>query len=103
MKKVFLPIALLAFFTSNAQQSTKAFALTDAAKGGYQWNQIQAIDLQTGAITNTVLDGRKTTSLIKYEGVSSVSNITASVFNNVPQVLPLGQTSAALAFDERSA
>ncbi len=110
MKKIFLPLAILATLSSRAQ-STKAFALTDANKGGVQWNQIQVIDLANGGITSTLMDGRKSTALVKYDNgnadaISSLPtanmapNANTSRINTV-QIMPVGQSSASLAYDQQ--
>ncbi|MEO7311908.1 MAG: T9SS type A sorting domain-containing protein [Chitinophagaceae bacterium] len=91
MKKKFLPLALLAVVAANAQQSDKAYALTDARKGGYNWNQIQQVDLRTGEIKALTYDGR------------NVQNAPdAKLAAAYPQGYAYNNGAAALAFDKKN-
>ncbi|MES2776464.1 MAG: T9SS type A sorting domain-containing protein [Bacteroidota bacterium] len=91
MKKKFLPLALLAVIAANAQQSDKAYALTDARKGGYNWNQIQQVDLKTGEIKGLTYDGSKAENIV---------NVKLSP--SYPQGYAYNNGAAALAFDKKN-
>lgn len=93
MKTRFLPLALLAVISANAQQSDKAFALTDARKGGYNWNQIQQVDLKTGAIKGQVYDGSV---------VAPKVDVQASVAMVYQQSRAFNSGAAALAYDKKN-
>ncbi len=93
MKKTFLPLALLAVIAGHAQQSEKAFALTAPNKGGYQWNQIQELDLKTGSSKGIV-----------YNGTNAViaSDAKLNVATAYQQSLSLNSGAAALAYDKKN-
>ena len=93
MKTRFLPLALLAVIAGNAQQSDKAFALTDAQKGGFNWNQIQQVDLKTGTVKSLAYDGR-----ILSNQIIGKANV-AVVYQQSPA---LNNGAAALAYDKKN-
>ena len=93
MKTRFLPLALLAVIAGNAQQSDKAFALTDARKGGFNWNQIQQVDLKTGTVKSLAYDGR-----IVSNQIIGQANV-AVVYQQSPA---LNNGAAALAYDKKN-
>jgi hypothetical protein len=86
MKKVFLPIALLAAFVARSQ-SEKAFAITDANKGGYQWNQIRQVNLATGQVGDLLFNG---------------NTMTTKQMNGMQVQMPSLSQSAALAYDKKN-
>jgi hypothetical protein len=87
MKKIFLPIALLAVFTAGRSQSQKAFALTATDKGGYQWNQIRQVDLATGQAGELLFNG---------------NTMVTRQMNGIQVNTPSLSQSAALAYDQRN-
>ena len=87
MKKIFLPLALLAVFTGARSQSQKAFALTDANKGGYQWNQIRQVNLSTGQAGNLLFNG---------------NTMVVRKMNGMEVHTPSLSQSAALAYDKKN-
>jgi len=97
MKKRFLPLALLAVISANAQQSEKAFALTDGNKGGYHWDQVREVNLKTGEIKSTIFDG-KTPMESKVVPINMQSR-TGAVY---APTNTLGNGAAALAFDKKN-
>lgn len=86
MKKIILPLAVLASFAANAQ-SEKAFALTDASKGGYQWNQIRQVNLSSGQAGTLIFDG---------------NTYTSRQINGTSVQAPSLSQSAALAYDKKN-
>jgi hypothetical protein len=86
MKRIILPLALLASFAANAQ-SEKAFALTDANKGGYQWNQIRQVNLGSGQVGDLIFNG---------------NTYTARQVNGTTVNMPSLNQSAALAYDKKN-
>lgn len=87
MKKIILPIALIAAFTTARSQSQKAFALTDANKGGYQWNQIRQVDLSTGQVGELLFNG---------------NTMVARQMNGMEVHTPSLNQSATLAYDKKN-
>ena len=94
MKKTFLPLALLAVIAGHSQQSEKAFALTAPNKGGYQWNQIQELDLKTGSVKGIVFNGTNAAIATTESKVN-----VATVYH---QSLAVNSGSAALAYDKKN-
>jgi hypothetical protein len=86
MKRIILPLAIMASFAANAQ-SEKAFALTDANKGGYLWNQIRQVDLVSGQAGELILNG---------------NTFTARQINGTTVQAPSLNQSAALAYDKKN-
>ncbi len=86
MKRIILPLAVMATLAANAQ-SEKAFALTDANKGGYQWNQIRQVNLGNGQAGDLVFNG---------------NTYTAKQINGATVNMPSLSQSAALAYDKKN-
>ena len=101
MKAKLLPLALLAVISANAQQSEKAFALTDGTKGGYHWDQVRQVDLKTGQIREITFDGKKPIEVAANNAFKSQDpNIQASMYAN--RSVTLGSGAAALAYDKKN-
>lgn len=86
MKRIILPLAVMASFSGNAQ-SGKAFALTDATQGGYQWNQIRQVNLSSGKAGDLIFNG---------------NTFTERQINGTTVHTPSLSQSAALAYDKKN-
>lgn len=89
MKRIILPLVVLASFAAKAQ-SEKAFALTDASKGGFQWNQIRQVNLGTGEVGNLIFNGNDGTTF------------SAEQIHGRSVKTPTLSQSAALAYDKKN-
>ena len=98
MKAGILPIALLATLAVQAQKSTPFFAITDQAKGGYNWSQVRQFNVEKQEEPQLLINGLQSTTKFKFETAANAKTVNAGVTG--VQSIPSLPAGAALAYDQ---
>jgi len=103
VRRSLLPISLLfiGLFAIGQQTQRTAYAITGGQKGQFNWTEVKLIDLNTGAVLQSIYENGKSTQIFNARTGTpiSISTKTANTVEN--NNLPFSTYSAACAYDKK--
>ena len=103
VRRSLLPIGLLFIgITAMAQQTQRtAYAITGGQKGQFNWTEVKLIDLNTGAVLQSIYENGKSLQVLNARTGQPIANAMAKSTNVENNNLPFSTFSAACAYDKK--
>jgi hypothetical protein len=103
VRRSLLPITLLFIgMTAIAQQTQRtAYAITGGQKGQFNWTEVKLIDLNTGAVLQSVYENGKTLQVLSARTGKPIADVAPKANAAENNNLPFSTYSAACAYDKK--
>ena len=103
VRRSLLPIGLLFISICAIAQQTQriAYAITGGQKGQFNWTDVKLIDLNTGAVIQSIYENGKSLPILNARTGQPITNATAKATNVENKNLPFSTFSAACAYDKK--